>query len=98
MNGYGKRRRCTDERQIVVEFYCYLAAALIVIRHLINQARGRYRWPTRPPPAACADPQLAVAPRGVPRRVGNRGAPSAPGCSPSPSGSDRVKIGDSPRG
>jgi len=26
MNGYGKRRRCTDDRQIVVEFYCYLAA------------------------------------------------------------------------
>jgi hypothetical protein len=31
-----------------VEFYLYLAAALTVIRHLINRARTHYRWPTRP--------------------------------------------------
>jgi hypothetical protein len=48
MNGYGKLRRFTDKRKTVVEFYLYLAAALTVIRRLINRARGRYRWPTRP--------------------------------------------------
>jgi Transposase DDE domain len=48
MNGYGKLRRCTDKRKIVVEFYLYLAAALTVIRRLINRARSRYRWPSRP--------------------------------------------------
>jgi hypothetical protein len=48
MNGYGKLRRCTDKRKIVVEFWLYLAAALTVIRRLINQARSRYRWPNRP--------------------------------------------------
>ena len=48
LNGYGKLRRCTDRRKIVVEFYLYLAAALTVIRRLINRARNRFRWPTRP--------------------------------------------------
>jgi len=48
MNGYGKLRRFTDKRKIVVEFYLYLAAALTVIRRLINRARSQYRWPTRP--------------------------------------------------
>ena len=48
MNGYGKLRRCTDKRKDIVEFYCYLAAALTVIRRLINRARAHYRWPTRP--------------------------------------------------
>ena len=48
MNGYGKLRRFTDKRKIIVEFYLYLAAALTVIRRLINQARVLYRWPTRP--------------------------------------------------
>jgi hypothetical protein len=48
MNGYGRLRRCTDKRRIIVEFYLYLAAALTVIRRLINRARSRYRWPTRP--------------------------------------------------
>jgi hypothetical protein len=48
LNGYGKLRRCTDKRKIVVEFYLYLAAALTVIRRLINRARTLYRWPTRP--------------------------------------------------
>ncbi len=48
LNGYGKLRRCTDKRKVIVEFYCYLAAALTVIRRLINQARSRYRWATRP--------------------------------------------------
>jgi len=48
MNGYGRLRRCTDKRKTVVEFWLYLAAAFTVIRRLINQARSRYRWPTRP--------------------------------------------------
>jgi Transposase DDE domain len=48
MNGYGKLRRCTEKRRVVVEFYLFLAAALIVIRRLIQEARLRYRWPTRP--------------------------------------------------
>jgi hypothetical protein len=48
MNGYGKLRRCTEKRRPVVDFYLYLAAALVVIRQLIRRARTRYRWPTRP--------------------------------------------------
>jgi hypothetical protein len=48
MNGYGKLRRCTDKRKVIVEFYLNLAAALTVIRRLINRARKLYRWPTRP--------------------------------------------------
>jgi Transposase DDE domain len=48
MNGFGKLRRCTDKRKVVVEFYLYLAAAITVIRRLINRARSLYRWPTRP--------------------------------------------------
>ena len=48
MNGFGKLRRCTDKRKDVVEFYLYLAAAITVIRRLINRARSLYRWPTRP--------------------------------------------------
>ena len=48
MNGFGKLRRCTDKRKIIVEFYLNLAAALTVIRRLINRAHTLYRWPTRP--------------------------------------------------
>ncbi|HEY8685895.1 MAG TPA: IS5 family transposase [Chloroflexota bacterium] len=48
MNGYGKLRRCTEKRRVIVEFYLFLAAALVVLRQLIQQARLRYRWPTRP--------------------------------------------------
>lgn len=48
MNSYGKLRRFTDKRKIIVEFYLHLAAALTVIRRLINRARTHYRWPTRP--------------------------------------------------
>ena len=48
MNGYGKLRRCTEQRQSVVDFYLFLAAALVVIRQLIQRARRRYRWPARP--------------------------------------------------
>jgi IS5 family transposase len=48
MNGYGKRRRCTERCRQVVDFYLFLAAALVVVRQLIHRARLRYRWPTRP--------------------------------------------------
>jgi transposase len=48
MNGYGKLRRCTERCRQVVDFYLFLAAALVVVRQLIQRARFRYRWPTRP--------------------------------------------------
>jgi hypothetical protein len=48
MNGYGKLRRCTEKARAVVDFYLFLAAALVVLRQLIQRARRRYRWPTRP--------------------------------------------------
>jgi transposase len=48
MNAYGKLRRCTEQRAAVVDFYLFLAAALVVIRQLIQRARLRYRWPSRP--------------------------------------------------
>jgi Transposase DDE domain len=48
MNGYGTLRRCTEKRRPVVDFYLFLAAALVVLRQLIQRARLRYRWPTRP--------------------------------------------------
>ena len=48
MNGYGKLRRCTEKLRPVVDFYLFLAAALVVLRQLIQRARLRYRWPTRP--------------------------------------------------
>jgi hypothetical protein len=46
MNGYGKLRRCTEKARAVVEFYPFLAAALVLVRQLIH--RARYRWPGRP--------------------------------------------------
>ncbi len=48
MNGYGKLRRCTERCRQVVDFYLFLAAALVVVRQLIQRARLRYRWPSRP--------------------------------------------------
>jgi transposase len=48
MNGYGKLRRCTEKDSEVVDFYLYLAAALVTLRVLIQRARSRYRWDTRP--------------------------------------------------
>jgi hypothetical protein len=48
MNGYGKLRRCTETCRAVVEFSLFLAAALVVHRRLIQEARLRYRWPGRP--------------------------------------------------
>ena len=48
MNGYGKLRRMTDRDAAIVGFYLCLAAALVTIRQLIQRARHRYRWDTRP--------------------------------------------------
>jgi transposase len=48
MNGYGKLRRCTEKLRPVVDFYLFLAAALVVLRQLIQRARTRYRWDSRP--------------------------------------------------
>jgi hypothetical protein len=48
MNGYGKLRRCTEKTRQVVEFYLFLAAAIVVTRCLIQRARTHYRWPGRP--------------------------------------------------
>jgi hypothetical protein len=48
MNGYGKLRRCTERDATIVDFYLYLAAALVTIRQLIQRARSHYRWDTRP--------------------------------------------------
>jgi hypothetical protein len=48
MNGYGKLRRCTDKNGAIIDFYLYLAAALVTVRQLIQRARKGYRWDTRP--------------------------------------------------
>jgi len=48
MNGYGKLRRMTDRNVKVVEFYLCLAADFVTVRQLIQRARRRYRWDTRP--------------------------------------------------
>jgi hypothetical protein len=48
MKGYGKLRRCTGRNAKIVDFYLYLAAALVTIRQLIQCARTLYRWDTRP--------------------------------------------------
>jgi hypothetical protein len=48
MNGYGKLRRCTERAGIVIDFYLFLAAAVVVVRRLIQTARTRYRWDGRP--------------------------------------------------
>jgi transposase len=48
MNDYGKLRRCTEKSGSVVDFYLYLAAALVTLRMLIRRATSRYRWDGRP--------------------------------------------------
>ena len=48
MNGYGKLRRMTDRNAKIVVFYLYLAAAFVTVRAIIQRARNRYRWDTRP--------------------------------------------------
>lgn len=48
MNGFGKLRRSTDKQRRIVEFFLFLAAAITVVRRLINTARTHYRWDQRP--------------------------------------------------
>jgi hypothetical protein len=48
MNGYGKLRRMTDKNGQIVDFYLYLAATFVTVRQLIQRARTRYRWNSRP--------------------------------------------------
>jgi hypothetical protein len=48
MNNFGKLRRCTDRNGAIVDFYLYLAAAIVTVRQLIQRARTLYRWHTRP--------------------------------------------------
>lgn len=48
INGFGKIRRCTDRDARIIDFYLYLAAAIVTIRQLIQRARTLYRWDTRP--------------------------------------------------
>ncbi|SCF44934.1 hypothetical protein GA0070215_1321 [Micromonospora marina] len=46
MNGFGKIRRCPDRNAAIIDFYLYLAAAIVAIRRLIQRARTLYRWDT----------------------------------------------------
>ena len=48
MNGYGKLRRCTERNGKIVDFYLFLAAALVTVRALIREARQHFRWDGRP--------------------------------------------------
>lgn len=48
MNDFGKIRRCTERKKLVVDFYLFLAAAVVVTRLLIQRARTRYRWSGKP--------------------------------------------------
>ena len=41
MNDNGKLRRCTEKDARVVDFYLYLAAALVTLRMLIRRATKR---------------------------------------------------------
>jgi transposase len=48
MNAFGKVRRCTERRGTVVDFYLWLAAAIVTVRLLITRARETFRWLKRP--------------------------------------------------
>jgi len=61
MHGYGKLRRCTEKLRAIVDFYLFLAAALVVIRQRIQRARRRYRWATRPTSRRLKERLLSVA-------------------------------------
>ncbi|MEU7640571.1 IS5 family transposase [Streptomyces sp. NPDC039016] len=48
MNDYGKLRHRIEKSGSIVDFYLYLAAALVTLRMLIRRATSRYRWDGRP--------------------------------------------------
>jgi hypothetical protein len=50
MNGYGKLRRCTDKRKIILQFYLCIAATPTVIRRSIHRAAPTIAGPAAPPP------------------------------------------------
>ena len=54
----------------MVETYRSLATALVVVRWLIQRARRRYRWPTRPAGRRLTDCLVPVA-RPVPTARAN---------------------------
>jgi hypothetical protein len=56
VNGFGKSRHCTDHAAaIIIDFYRYLATAIVTIRQLINgPGRSTDRTPD-PPPAGSGD-------------------------------------------
>jgi hypothetical protein len=47
-NQYGKLRWSTERRRVVVEFWLWLALALIVLGRLVRRAWIHYRWEGRP--------------------------------------------------
>jgi hypothetical protein len=47
-NNFGKLRRCTERREVCIDFYLAAACVLITIRSLIRRAWYSYRWDTRP--------------------------------------------------
>ena len=52
MNGYGKTRRCTERDGKIVDFYLYLAAALLTVRRLIQRDRNSTGGTPDPPSGA----------------------------------------------
>ncbi|MDP5185099.1 IS5 family transposase [Blastococcus sp. BMG 814] len=48
LNNFGKLRRCTERRQVCVDAYLALAAAIVTVRALCRGAWRLYRWDTRP--------------------------------------------------
>jgi hypothetical protein len=48
VNQYGKLRRCTERRRLVVAFWLALASAVIIFGRLLRRAWTSYRWQTRP--------------------------------------------------
>ena len=48
LNDFGRLRRCTERRQVCVDAYLALAAAIVTVRALCRAAWRLYRWDTRP--------------------------------------------------
>jgi hypothetical protein len=84
MNGYGKLRRFTDKRRVIVEFYLNLAAALTVLRRLINGRASSTGGRPDPPPADSADDQLPVALTSRIRQLNHRPTAYKAGCPRTP--------------
>jgi hypothetical protein len=67
MNGYGKLRRCTEKNGRIVDFYLYLAAALVTVRQLIQRQTPLPvgRSPDHPSPQV-----IPIAGRSEPKQTG----------------------------